>query len=1034
MFNEDYLKLNSEQKKAVDHIDGPMLVLAGAGTGKTQIIALRIAKLLLETQLDPQNILCLTFTETGAAAMRQRLISMIGEAAYYVSISTFHGFCNNVIQSHAEHFLFTHELEPLTDVERVTVMCDVLDTLEVNNPLKPFGAPYFYLHPLLSVIQTLKRENITVERYEQIIQKQENNFSEMQAEVTDFINLNARKLSLSNCLAIQERINQPVISKLFQRYCSGDEPQIAKFKQGVKRWLEQQQHQLPRQRAVIEVYKRYQEQLKTTGWYDYEDMLLFVVKAFEEHDDLLAEYQERYQYILVDEYQDTNGAQNRIVELLGSFFEQPNVFSVGDDRQSIYRFQGASLENILSFLERYPQAEVISLKQNYRSQQTILDAAYDVINHNQHSIQHSIPNIEQRLIAATKHPAAPVQLGMFSSAHTERYWIAKQIQKLITEEQIAPADIAVIYRNNRDANELMDMLTACNVPYQLEAGVDILHDLLIQQIILLLRYIAAPAHNEMLFNILHFTWLDFLPLDIIKMLSDKEHKLLELVTQPELLKELQLEQFKKLEKFGQNLLRWRQYSLNNSFARLLEVVLDESGLLKHVLAQPDKLEQLNRINTLLNEGRRLQQMQHDFNLSEFFDHLALLREHGLTITEEALPTRNTAVHLLTAHKAKGLEFAHVFIMHCVDQHWGNVISRRPLALPAGIIKHDVTSGEDNNEDERRLFYVAMTRAKQQLYLTYAAKNNNSKALTPALFVAELNAKHIKQIDTTIFEEQALERLETILLKQPALNHAQAERDYLTAKLKNYSLSPSHLNDYLTCPLLFYYQDVLRVPQQTGRAVGYGIAMHSTLEEAVAYFLREQQAPKLTLLLDRFTFHLQRQNLSKKDYQESLDFGLAELTQYYEANRERFSRKSLVENRFTAEINGVPINGKIDKIELTEDGNSAHVIDYKTGNPDNKSGKLAKGGDYERQLLFYKLLCEKTKSFKPNVASGEIHFIQRSKKTDTYPHRRYELTNEAVVALGVQIKQVYTDIQNLKFLSAKPEEYCGECRYCEMFNV
>ncbi len=297
MFDQEYQKLNKEQRQAVDHVDGPMLVLAGAGTGKTQIIALRIAKLLQTTQLEPHNILCLTFTETGAAAMRQRLISIIGTSAYYVTIGTFHAFCNEVIQSHPEQFLFTHDLQALIDVEQVRVMHDVLDQLSVDNPLKPFAAPYFYLQPLLRIIQTLKRENITVERYQQIVEQEERFFSEHQSQFEQFLEIPTRSLKLEVCAALQEQLNHSEVTQLYQRYCGGAEPSTTKFKQALKRYLEKIRTQQPKQRAVIEAYRLYQAQLKERGWYDYEDMLLFVVQAFESNPDLLADYQERYQYI-----------------------------------------------------------------------------------------------------------------------------------------------------------------------------------------------------------------------------------------------------------------------------------------------------------------------------------------------------------------------------------------------------------------------------------------------------------------------------------------------------------------------------------------------------------------------------------------------------------------------------------------------------------------------------------------------------------------------------------------------------------------
>jgi DNA helicase-2/ATP-dependent DNA helicase PcrA len=404
------------------------------------------------------------------------------------------------------------------------------------------------------------------------------------------------------------------------------------------------------------------------------------------------------------------------------------------------------------------------------------------------------------------------------------------------------------------------------------------------------------------------------------------------------------------------------------------------------------------------------------------------------LEEEVLQTTPNAIRLLTAHKAKGLEFEQVFIMHAVDKHWGNVPSRTVLSLPSGILRNDLAADPTHNEDERRLFYVAITRAKQQLYITSYTASNSGRTQVPSVFVSELTSDCVTTIDTTASDAEALEHLQTILLQTPPMSHTDAERIYLQAKLATYSLSPSHLNDYLTCPKLFYYQDVLRVPQPTARAVGYGTAVHSALELTVGEYLRTKQLPSVEFLLEKFEQHLAKQTLSTKDMQDSLRFGQAELTSYYAAHQARLATPAMVENKFVAEIHGVPINGKIDKIEFTGDNKEqAHVVDYKTGNPDNKSAKLAKGGDYHRQLLFYKLLCNQSPQFKRTVVSGEIHFIQASKKTKIYPHKQYELTNDDVAELSETIKRVYTEIQALKFLDASADDCCGDCRFCELFG-
>lgn len=1040
-----YLKaLNPEQRSAVEHIDGPMIVLAGAGTGKTQIIALRIAHLLQTQQLQPQNILCLTFTETGATAMRQRLLEIIGTTAYYVRICTFHSFCNDVIQDHPEQFLFAHHLQALRDADQVTVLKTVLDQLSADSALKPFAAPYFYIPTVRSAIQTLKRENIEIEDYKQLVNTLQAYIKEHKNIFEDFIAIHGRGLTAQQCeefyqaLCKEEDSAQVLqdITALYHQYCE-EVQHYTQFKQAIKKYYQKICTHLPKQLALGEVYALYQSQLKKLGQYDYEDMLLFVVNAFENNEQLLAEYQEQYQYILVDEYQDTNTAQNRVVELLGNFFDDPNIFVVGDDRQSIYRFQGASLENILFFVERYKsKVQCLSLRSNYRSHQLILDAAQNVITHNQHSIAQYLPTIETTLQSADQNASlVPIQIGGFMNRYVEYYWVSQHIQSLI-KDGVAASEIAVIYRTNRDVDDLLNIFEYLNIPFHLEAGANILQDPHIANLIMLLRNIASLSiSSETLFTILQFDFFEIDPLTIMKLLQRARSQRLQLqdiVFDPAQLAAAEVSADQNLQHCIDHIIRWRALSVNTPIVTFFEQLLDDSGYVAFILQQPDKIEHLNRLNSLLDEIKQFHRTNQASRLSDYLEYLTILEEHNLRIDEQILSTTAQAVRLMTAHKAKGLEFQHVFIINCLDKHWGNVPDRSNLRLPPGIITKDLSNAlKEQNEDERRLFYVALTRAKEQIYITYPVNSQAGRTLIPSMFITEIDESYITSIDTQTLEQESLERLQIILLKNPQREYSKQERQYITDQLEHYVLSPSHLNDYLQCPRLFFYQDVLRVPQTTTRATAYGTAVHSALEDTVLSAISTKTLPPLDFLLHSFETHLKNQILSNKDFKDSLEFGIKELTSYYEDHQDRLQCTALTEKHFTAEVNGIPITGNIDKIEIIDPKlYTAQVIDYKTGNPDHKQAKLAVGGDYYRQIVFYKLLCERNPQFKFTIATGEIHFIQRSKKTGKFPHKIYKLTAEDTDKVIDQIQQVHQQIKNLEFLHPKPEQLCGECRFCK----
>ncbi len=729
-YEEAYSRLNPEQKAAVDQIEGPVMVLAGPGTGKTQMLALRIAHILQETQLSPHNILCLTFTESGVAAMRKRLTEFIGSPAYYVRIHTFHSFCNEIIQKNPEKFLFARELAPLADVEGIELFRDLLDALPPGHALKPFAAPYLYERDAASAIKDLKREDILPEALDRVLVQLEA-FMETQATLMEsFIEIHGNSLKAEDCMPIAAALKDSPWAALTQDLDLDDKKARTAFKNAVKDAWVTAQSALPKQKGLVDLYKKYQAELGERGRYDYEDMVLFVVKKMKKDPELLAQLQEQFQYILVDEYQDTNGAQNEVVELLASYYDVPNVFVVGDDKQSIYRFQGASLENMVAFYHRYKDAlHSVTVQENYRSQQAILDAATSLIHHNINSLSHLMPELAQKLSSQVDHPLMPVRLAELETPPAERYFLAQEVQKLL-EAGVDPSEIAILYRNNRDGEALANLFARLKLPFHLYAGKNILEEPSIRGLMTLLRWLDTCTDDSLLFRVLN---LDFLALPSLEVLqvtrraADSRKPLwdtLETGSEP-------------FQKFREKAAHWHALRTNKTLPEWFETVIQESGYLAQTLAQPDRLTRLNQLNTFFDQIKQQSHSKKELTLAEFFHRLDLLQEHHLGIREQELSTQKKAVALLTAHRSKGLEFEHVFVMHCVDKHWGNQPARNKLKLPEGLLKTLNASHTEKNEDERRLFYVAMTRAKKTLTLSHAKTNENGKDEVPALFLQEL---------------------------------------------------------------------------------------------------------------------------------------------------------------------------------------------------------------------------------------------------------------------------------------------------------
>ena len=454
------MKLNKAQKTAINTIEGPVMVVAGPGTGKTEIIAQRIAKILEATDTPPDAILALTFTEVGAKAMRQRLLSTIGQSAYYVNISTFHSFCSGVIQDFPDKFVISKELEPLSELEKLEIFHQILSTNDFKF-IKPPNQIFYYTSELSRAIQNLKREGITPKEFSSILEK------------------------------------------------------------------EPESKDQNRNQELLKVFTNYQKIIKKRGRYDFEDMINFVVDAFKNDQDLLLTYQEKFLYFLVDEYQDTNSSQNQVVNLLASYWgDQANVFVVGDPNQTIYRFSGASLENIIGFTKTYKKAKIITLDQNYRSTQNILDASYNLIQKNHLKPTEVIESLNPKLTSFKKESSLKINTTHLPQDIVEDYWIANQVKQLINKG-VKPEEIAILYRHNQDAHELSTMLAKLGIPFNIEGGINILKDPTINQLLTLFKVINNYKDNledSDIFALLHFKFLQLKPLDILKISREASKK------------------------------------------------------------------------------------------------------------------------------------------------------------------------------------------------------------------------------------------------------------------------------------------------------------------------------------------------------------------------------------------------------------------------------------------------------------------------------------------------------------------------------
>lgn len=960
-FHQAYAALNKEQKLAVDNVEGPVMVVAGPGTGKTQTIALRLANILLTTDATPSSLLALTFTDSGASAMRARLASLIGTPAYYCHISTFHSFCVEVMQDNPDIFTLSPTGEPLTALASLQLIYQLIDQAPLKL-LRPRGAPHYYAKAVLRAISDLKREGASPAKFAKILA------SELQ-------------------------------------HSADSKPDDLK--------------NLAKNLELLELYRLYEDHLIANQLFDFDDMITRVVDAFATNSALLSTYQERYQYLLVDEYQDTNSAQNKLLLALASYWGQDaNIFVVGDPDQSIYRFQGASIENQLSFLKHYPTARVITLKQNYRSPQLLLDAAASLVSHNNLRINSVVSSIDPHL-KSTKGVGDQIKLAAYSTPHAEAVALANNL-RLLLKRGVSPGEIAIIYRNNKDANILSAIFDKFGLPFRVQGGQNTLLTPTVSTFLLLLRTIdnlRCGQEAEDLFTLLHYEFFHLEPLDLLKLsraASAARSSLFDFASTPSNLDSLALAAKSALVQALSQLVSWGEYESTHTFLDFFEHVLTSSGYLNYLLAKPDSKRRISAISTLFEAVKSMVRSNPSLSLNSFLENINLMQENQLSL-EDSTPLDSEHLTLTTAHKSKGLEWDYVYIFRAVDRVWGNNKSRRLLKLPEELLEIVVEGAKEKNEDERRLFYVALTRAKKSLTISYSGE-------VQSMFVGELGPT-TKLIDTSAADSLAADSAPLLLAPAPSQDYSQEEVSLLREIVADFSLSATSLNSYLDCAYRFKLDKLFRVPHSKKSHLAFGTAIHAALE-SLYRGVKESSPPKLSLVLDSFHNALDKESLTKTDYLKRREQGDEILTAYYHLHKGSLTAPLFLEQKLHAKLGDISLSGKIDRIDmLNPSANVVRVVDYKTG-------KL-KGNDpgLRRQLVFYSLLLALSKD-SPHLTPEEsvLDFVEHPSIQGKDGVRKYQVSQAEIEELKNLILTVMADIRTLHFPRTKNLKTCATCYF------
>lgn len=1051
-YDEAYKSLNTAQRQAVDTIEGPVLVLAGPGTGKTQLLGVRVARILDQTDTLPQNILCLTFTESGADNMRERLTRFIGQAAYDVTISTYHAFGANLIGRFPEVFAETRLQSAADELAKHQILRNIVDNLSYTNPLKQVR---HHLGDLIGTISEVKRALLDGDDLRALAKENSLFIASASSDVQELFGDMAKLPgTAAKALPIFQRLyerleNRVPKESVSERFTSLAAIAVTQLKEALEQaaevgkstpltawkndWLAKDDNNrfifsgvLENRRivALADVFEQYQQALDAQGWYDFDDMILRSIRALEQNPELRYSLHEQYLYLLLDEFQDTNAAQLRLVELLTDNpvnEGRPNVLAVGDDDQAIYAFQGAQYSNMIDFSTMYRDVRLINLTENYRSTPDILSSARHITTQIAARLESRFPDVSKELHAAGENQKAATALERreFLSDVAQYDWLATRIKELI-DKGTNPRQIAVLAPKHKQLEPLVPYVKELGVPIHYEKRENILESPVVRQLLVMSKLVLAlHTQDEATANSLWPEVLSFdfwqIPVGELWQLSwqVRDSDPAEKVTWSKLLLASTQHYFQEPALL---LLGLANKVDIETCEQMLDYLIGTDSL--HIAADgtvrsplrsfytsdavqeadPDLFYTTISHLTVLRSKLREYEAAHDgaLGLGGLLTFVSLYEEAGERMQSTSPYNEQAdAVQLMTVFKAKGLEFDHVFLVSCQDDVWGSSSrsNTNKLTLPANLapIRHAGAT-----DDERlRILFVAMTRARTGLHLLSFERTYSGKATKRLKYLDE------QEQDDGSFKALVLpEKYQAVIASShdaPALGslelnwrqrHSDARQNgrlqgLLEARLERYQLSPTHLTKFLDLeyggPETFFFDVLLGFPQAPTTSSQFGDAIHETLEWVQYQTTLHGTTPIIESAVKHFVEAIDKRKLTPAQKVLEQERGEQALAAYLAKRSHIFKPTDKAEQNFRNEgvfIGDVHMGGKVDRMEIDHTNRTITVVDYKTGRSHSRWAREARLYKYQLQLYCYKLLIEQSHTYKGyKVTSGRLEFIE-----------------------------------------------------------